>query len=154
MTLVYGYYNISNEASGGFFPSGEAGGVELCAQSRALAAVSDPVSAVQPKEKTVRVVGASGLFFQRVTRSDLPCTWDSWAPMLQYCQNELFCIFPFKSHLKESPSGSLRAARGKRLLSGQLSMGHLLTGDPGEVTQPGPLFLLPSITATRWSPRN
>lgn len=65
-------------------------------------------------------VGASGLFFQRVTRADLPCAQDSWTPTLQYWHKELFCVFPFKSHFKGSPSGSLCAARGKRAALGSV----------------------------------
>lgn len=72
----------------------------------------------------MRVLGASGLFFQRVTRADLPCAQDSWTPTLQYWHKELFCIFPFKSHLKETPSGCLYAAKGKRASLGQLSTGR------------------------------
>lgn len=56
----------------------------------ALPAASDPVPAVQAEGQTARVGGASDLFFQRVTRSDLPRAQDSWAPTPQYCQNELF----------------------------------------------------------------
>lgn len=68
----------------------------------------------------MRVLGASGLFFQRVTQADLPHTQDSWTPTLHYWHKELVCIFPFKSHLKQSPSGSLRAARGEEAALGSV----------------------------------